>query len=136
MRTLAVAVAGFAFQIAGLVIFLEVAASSGSASAKLLVIGATGVVMALLLWLANTPFRLSRAVIQSALLAFGFLVAQHALAVFFPGLMKDVEFLSIEHVRNVVLMFVSLFALYLAGSVVFGMLGKFMLSSGRRTSTP
>jgi hypothetical protein len=133
MRTFIVAVAGLVLQTIGLVAFVGVSTVSWNASGKWLVIGVSALAMGLLLLWANSPYRFSRSVVQSALLALGFLIAHHALGILFsPGLLKDIEIPSIEHLRIEGIIFVVLFTLYLAGSVVAGMLSKLMRDSGER----
>jgi hypothetical protein len=133
VRTLIVAVAGFVLQTIGLAAFIAIASTSWNASGKLLVVGASFLAMALLLLFANSPYRFSRSVVQSALLALGFLIAHQSLTIlFFRGLLKDIEIISIEHLRTVIAIFGLLFVMYLAGSVVAGWLSKFMEDWGRR----
>jgi hypothetical protein len=126
MRTFTVVVAGFALQAIGLVAFVAVSTAPSIANGKWLVVGASALAMGLLLLFANTPYRFSRSAVRSALLAFGFVIAHRILGRFFPGLSKDIEILSIQHLRTLGFMFALLFALYLAGSMGAGALGRLL----------
>ena len=131
MRTLTVAVAGFVIQTIGLLTFVAVASWNGIG--KFLAVGIGILAMVTLLRIANSPYRFSRSVVQSALLALGFLLAHHTLALlFFPGLLKDVEIPSIEHFRIGGVTFAFLFTVYLAGSAALGWFEKSRPDDGER----
>jgi hypothetical protein len=127
MKVFYSAVLGFAIQAVGLGAFIVVAGGSWASPGKQLAIGATVVLMALLLFAANRPYVFWRSVVISALLALGYLVAYILLGLtFFRGLLSNVPGGWFEYSQSIIRIFGLLFIIYLAGSAIAGKLNRFI----------
>ena len=122
---------GIFLQLLGTIMFIEVSGTTFGSLGKPCVIVIFVIATSILLIRAAKIYSQKTMFLLAALLATSTVFMHQLLGFFlFPGLLKDMSFLSREHIILTVLVFVFAFLLYVAGSLLAIVIAKLFSKSG------